>query len=188
MFSIAVSVMESIEAVNVKAGDDFADIDEKWGEWGEVHGLKHSSAFIDDLLSRLVDINALSTLSAPDNIDSFGEVVRWKWCGWPAEMEGDIEDDEGIIGGEAQLWGVNAEGGRGVGSGERWEWGGDTRLGSIWGGGGPRAPSCIDKKYFVAAWRSCSLSSAVWRLKKKLAEQLGWRFILIYKFINIFVI
>ena len=35
------------------------------------------------------------------------------------------------------------------------------------GGGGGSDPNCIDKKYFVAAWRSCSLSSAVWRLQKK---------------------
>jgi len=32
--------------------------------------------------------------------------------------------------------------------------------------GDPIDPNCIDRKYLVAACRSCSLSSAVWRLKK----------------------
>ena len=38
------------------------------------------------------------------------------------------------------------------------------------GGGGGKEPSCIDKKYFVAACLSCSLSSAVWRLKHKIVD------------------
>ena len=33
--------------------------------------------------------------------------------------------------------------------------------------GDPNEPSCMDKKYLVAACLSCSLSSAVCRLKKK---------------------
>ena len=33
--------------------------------------------------------------------------------------------------------------------------------------GDPKDPNCMDKKYFVAACRSCSLSSAVCRLWKK---------------------
>ena len=33
--------------------------------------------------------------------------------------------------------------------------------------GDPKEPNCIDKKYFVAACLSCSLSSAVCRLKSK---------------------
>ncbi len=33
--------------------------------------------------------------------------------------------------------------------------------------GDGREPSCMDRKYLVAACRSCSRSSAVWRLKKK---------------------
>ena len=36
------------------------------------------------------------------------------------------------------------------------------------GGGGGRDPSCIDRKYLVAACLSCSLSSAVWRLEDQL--------------------
>ena len=66
------------------------------------------------------------------------------------------EDDEEKLfrpvddGGELHVCGVTDDGGRGVCSGERWETGLLTRLlGSIWGGGGPSEPSCIDKKYFV---------------------------------------
>ena len=33
--------------------------------------------------------------------------------------------------------------------------------------GDPSDPSCMDKKYFVAACLSCSLSSAVCRLKRR---------------------
>ena len=63
----------------------------------------------------------------------------------------------------------NAEGGSGVGCVEGGEWGDTTCVrGSMCGGGGPRDPSCIERKYFVAAWRSCSLSSAVCRLKNKI--------------------
>lgn len=36
------------------------------------------------------------------------------------------------------------------------------------GGGGGKEPNCIERKYFVAACRSCSLSSAVWRLEDQL--------------------
>ena len=36
------------------------------------------------------------------------------------------------------------------------------------GGGGGSDPNCMDRKYFVAACRSCSLSSAVWRLEDQL--------------------
>ena len=36
------------------------------------------------------------------------------------------------------------------------------------GGGGGSDPSCMDRKYLVAACRSCSLSSAVCRLEDQL--------------------
>lgn len=36
------------------------------------------------------------------------------------------------------------------------------------GGGGGKEPSCIERKYLVAACLSCSLSSAVWRLEDQL--------------------
>ena len=91
--------------------------------------------------------------------------------GWEVWIEGEREVEPGMKlfcsdrGGGEHLWGIREEGGIVVGSGERWECGGETRLGSMWGGGGPRDPNCIDKKYFVAACLSCSLSSAVWRLK-----------------------
>ena len=108
---------------------------------------------------------------------SVGEIGGgWKGCEVILPWLGDDgEDDEEKLfrpvddGGELHVCGVKDDGGRGVCSGERWETGLLTRLlGSIWGGGGPSEPSCIDKKYFVAACRSCSLSSAVWRLKMKL--------------------
>ena len=50
---------------------------------------------------------------------------------------GETEDDDGVklvcpgVEGELHVCDVKDEGGRGVGSGERWEWGGVTRLGSI---------------------------------------------------------
>ena len=76
--------------------------------------------------------------------------------------------------GELHAGCVNGVGGSGVGSGERW--GRLTRLfGSMWGGGGPREPNCIDKKYLVAACRSCSLSSAVCLLNKNLKYRLKFQ-------------
>ena len=93
--------------------------------------------------------------------------------GWEVWIEGEREVEPGMKlfcsdrGGGEHLCGIRDEGGIVVGSGERWECGGVTRLGSMWGGGGPSDPNCIDKKYFVAACLSCSLSSAVWRLKWK---------------------
>ena len=44
---------------------------------------------------------------------------------------------------------------------------GDPNVGGG-GGGGGNEPSCIDRKYLVAACLSCSLSSAVWRLEHQL--------------------
>ena len=93
--------------------------------------------------------------------------------GWEVWIVGERDVEPGmklfwsdVVRGE-HLCGIRDDGGIVVGSGERWECGGVTRLGSMWGGGGPSDPNCIDKKYLVAACLSCSLSSAVWRLKQK---------------------
>ena len=172
IFLIDASVVISIEdpiALAVALADDNAA---KCGEWGDVHGLRHSNALIDDLFSGSVDATEPSMFLFPGNNVSDGEIGDgWKECEvmlpWVGETGGDEEEKLflPVNGGELHGCWVNDDGGRGVGSGERW--GLLTRLlGSIWGGGGPSEPSCMDKKYFVAACRSCSLSSAVCRLLK----------------------
>ena len=142
----------------------------KCGEWGDVHGLRHSNALIADLFSGSFDVTDLSMFLFPGNNVSDGEIWGgWKECEvmlpWIGETGGDEEEKLflPVNGGELHGGWVNDDGGIGVGSGERWGLL-TILLGSIWGGGGPSEPSCMDKKYFVAACRSCSLSSAVCRL------------------------
>ena len=57
-----------------------ADKDVKCGEFGEVHGLKHSSAFIADLFSKSVDASDPSMLLVPGSNVSPGEVGLWNEC------------------------------------------------------------------------------------------------------------
>jgi len=57
-----------------------ADKDVKCGEFGDVHGLKHSSAFIADLFSLSVDANDPSMLLDPGINVSLGEVGLWNEC------------------------------------------------------------------------------------------------------------
>ena len=76
MVSVAVLLTESIEGV-IDKDVVVADIGVKCGEWGEVHGLKHSSAFIEDLLSQLANIDDPPSPSVSVIEFPLGEAAPW---------------------------------------------------------------------------------------------------------------
>ena len=79
MLFTEVSVTKLTEDAIVEAAA-LADKEVKCGEFGDVHGLKHSSALIADLLSQSLDASDPSMLLVPGSNVSLGEVGLWKEC------------------------------------------------------------------------------------------------------------
>ena len=73
MLLIDASVGSSNDAPTALADDLADDNAAKCGEWGDVHGLKHSNALIADLLSGLFDPTVPSIALFPGNNVSVGE-------------------------------------------------------------------------------------------------------------------
>ena len=92
MLLIDASVATSKDApLAVGRADDNAA---KCGEWGEVHGLRHSNALIADLFSWLLDPTVPSIALFPGNNASVGETDDgWNGCEpWVGDIGGDEEE------------------------------------------------------------------------------------------------
>ena len=70
---IDASVGSSNDAPTALAAGLADDNAAKWGDWGEVHGLRHSNALIADLFSWLLDPTVPSIALFPGNNVSVGE-------------------------------------------------------------------------------------------------------------------
>ena len=69
--SVVISTEDPTTALAVALADDNAA---KCGECGEVHGLRHSNALIDDLFSESLDATEFSIFLCPGNDASDGDI------------------------------------------------------------------------------------------------------------------